>query len=97
MQIPELRQWVTMLEISNQNNWANKESNCVPAPRKAAFPAVALRVYTWVASIAKICLAYFTIPRSCASPKKPKENAQPLIEKQMWRGHTEWKETNLHS
>jgi hypothetical protein len=60
--------------------------HCTPAPRRAALRLVALCLYTMFGSIARTCLACLNIAQSCASPKKPKDNAWSLIEKQMWHG-----------
>jgi hypothetical protein len=46
-----------------------------------------LRAYARFASIPRICLVCLNITQTCASPKKPKENPWPLVEKQMGHRH----------
>jgi hypothetical protein len=66
------------------NDWYSTVHNPYygPAPRRSA-----LRMYAEFASIARICHACLNIAWSCASPKKPKENASSLTKKQMWHRH----------
>jgi hypothetical protein len=75
-----MRAWVDWLSTV-------RSPYCALAPRGSALGPVALRVYIGFASIPQTCLACLNIAWSCASPKKPKENARSLTEKQMWHRH----------
>jgi hypothetical protein len=59
-------------------NW-----HCVPAPRGDAARPIALPSCPGFASLARIYLTCFNIPRSCGSPKKAKANVWSLTEKLM--------------